>query len=315
MLVKGTCAKKDLMTEIYKAILSPGSNWTEISSNKINDYVVGGNDGWIFKSPQIGYKKENIFMRLKSPDLSNPKISGNHLYIWLSDNYIPSNTTGENGTFTKLGMKNRILFTPSNIANHNPDTLYNYYVDILDYRILIIIELHTVSMVTYPNFIYVGYPDINTNLEGEEYTNQIIAASNLGDCPSNTPRVYWHKAPGSTGNGSQYNKFAKTFCSLNLFNPNPMGLYLLNPIYLMADNLNNNVPNTGFLGILDGIYGLPNTNIVNGDIVKIDNDQYKIFNIGQYLINQNKDYEDLGEGRGINYFNSLQGVSCIAIKI
>jgi len=94
-----------------------------------------------------------------------------------------------------------------------------------------------------------------------------------------------------------------------------MGLYLLNPIYLMADNLNNNVPNTGFLGILDGIYGLPNTNIVNGDIVKIDNDQYKIFNIGQYLINQNKDYEDLGEGRGINYFNSLQGVSCIAIKI
>ncbi len=309
MLVKGTCAKKDLMTEIYKVILSPGSNWTEISSNKTNDYIVNGNDGWVFKSPEIGYKKENIFMRLKSPDLSNPKISGNHLYIWLSDNYIPSNTEGENGTFTQMGTVNKVLFTPSNIQNHNPDTLYNYYIDILDYRILIIIELHTVSMITYPNCIYIGYPDINTNLEGKEYTNQFIAASNLGGAPGTM--AYWHKAPGATGNGSQYNKFSNTFCQLNSVNPTPMGLYLLNPIYLIADNLNNNVPNTGFLGILDGIYGLPNTNIVNGDIVKINGDDYKVFNLSQYLLNT---ASNIGEG-SIYYYNSLKNVNCIAIKI
>ncbi|NFV12664.1 hypothetical protein FDG09_06925 [Clostridium sporogenes] len=309
MLVKGTCAKKDLMTEIYKAILSPGSNWTEISSNKTNDYIVNGNDGWVFKSPKIGYKKENVFMRLKSPDLSDPKISGNHLYIWLSDNYIPSNTEGENGTFTQMGIVNKVLFTPSNVQNHNPDTLYDYYIDILDYRILVIIELHTVSMITYPNFIYVGYPDINTNLEGKEYTNQFIAASNLGGAPGKM--AYWHKAPGATGNGSQYNKFSNTFCQLNSVNPTPMGLYLLNPIYLIADNLNNNVPNTGFLGILYGIYGLPNTNVVNGDIVKIDRDEYKVFNLSQYLINTDR---NAGEGN-IYYYNSLKDVNCIAIKI
>ncbi|WMJ80982.1 hypothetical protein RBU49_01645 [Clostridium sp. MB40-C1] len=310
MLVKGTCAKKDLMTEIYKAILSPGSNWTEISSNKTNDYSVNGNDGWVFKSPPIGYKKQSIFMRLKSSDLSNPKIPGNHLYIWLSDDYMPSNDTGENGTFTQMGHVKKVLFTPPNVANHNPDTLYDYYIDILDYRILIIIELHTVSMTTYPNFVYIGYPDINTNLEGEDYTNQFIAASNLV-VPDRMHISYWHKAPGATGNGSQYDKFATTFCQLNLSNPTPMGLYLLNPIYLMADNLKNNVPNTGFLGTIDGIYGLPNTNIVNGDIIQVNDSSYKVFNLSQYLINDSNNQE---EGY-IYYYNSLGGITCIAIKI
>lgn len=297
MLIKGTCAKKDLMTEIYKAILFPGSNWTEISSNKINDYKRDGNDGWVFKSPAIGYKKENIFMRLKSPDLSYSGSSRNYIDIWLSDNYTPNNTAGKNGTFTHMGRANTIYFTQSDSTNYNPDTLYDYYIDVLDYRILIVIEIHSVSMVTYPNFTYIGYPDINTSLEGEDYTNQFVASSNISN--TNAYNMYWHKAPGSIGNGSQYNKFAKSFCNINNSNPTPMGLYLLNPIYVTGDNVGNNVPDTGFLGVLDGIYGLTNTNIVNGDIVRIDNNNYKVFDLSQFT----------------TYYNSLGNVKCIAMKI
>ncbi|HDK7168205.1 hypothetical protein CF065_03655 [Clostridium sporogenes] len=297
MLIKGTCAKKDLMTEIYKAILFPGSNWTEISSNKINDYKSDGNDGWVFKSPPIGYKKENIFMRLKSADLSYNGSSRNYINIFLSDNYTPSSTTGKNGVFTNMGRVNTIYFTPSDGTNYNPDTLYDYYIDVLDYRILMVIEVHTVSTVTYPNLIYIGYPDINTNLEGEDYTNQFVAGSNIYNTSSNY--MYWHKAPGSLGNKSQYNKFAKTFCNINNSNPTPMGLYLLNPIYVTGDGVGNNVPDTGFLGVLDGIYGLSSANIVNGDIVCIDNNNYKVFNLLQLS----------------NYYSSLGSIRYIAMKI
>ncbi|KEH94303.1 hypothetical protein Z962_09525 [Clostridium botulinum C/D str. BKT12695] len=315
MLVKGTCAKKDLMMSIYNAILSPGSNWTEISSNKTNDFKKDGNDGWVFKSPPIGHKKQSIFMRLKSHDLSTTESCGNHFYIWLSDSYTPNNEEGKNGVFTKMGQIQLIFFTPNDNKKHTPDTLYNYYIDILDHRILMIIELHTITAITYPNFMYIGYPDLSTNLEGEEYTNQFVASSNLGDYSRS--KVYWHKAPGEPGNKGQNNKFAYTSCQLNTSNPTPMGLYLLNPIYFIGDGLENNLPNTGPLGIFDGIYGLPNTNIVNGDIVKIGKDDYKVFNLNQYLINNSNSgysWSNYGDGH-VGYYNSLKNVTCIAIKM
>jgi hypothetical protein len=291
MIIKGTCQKQLLMTAIHDAILSPGSRWSEISSNKTNDFLnTGGTDGWVFKSPPIGSKQQSIFLTLKSLDLSLSPLStpankgANHLLMWLSENYVPG-SSGVNGVHTnKSAAVIYWAFCQVDTVNCAPTSLFDYIIDIKDHRIIIIIQRNNLTTTTYPGFIYMGYPELVTNLEGSNYINQFIIGTNVCNLNSNsantTGRGHWYK--GSSGN---YNALAISNCVLNNSNPNPMGLYLLNPISITGDG-GTGLADTGPLGILDGLYGLPSVSIVNKDIVNIGLDEYLILDLSQFINNK-----------------------------
>lgn len=276
MIVKGSCQKQYLMQAIHDAILSPGSNWTEISSNKTNDHLYAGttiSDGWVFKSPPIGTKQQSVFMTLKSLDLSLSSGASGTLFIWLSDNYVPNATDNQNGTHTNKSVFNSWVF---DYSSKIPTTMFDYFIDIQDHRILMIIQQTNTGTVTYPHFLYVGYPEPSTNLEGQYYTNQFILGDILGrtsNWGSGPASCYWHK-----NSLSYYNAYALSKCNLNNTNPTPMGAYLLSPVYVTGDGCGAGDP--GPLGVLSGLYCMPNTSIVNGDIITVGSDTYQVFIIG-----------------------------------
>ncbi|WP_143327552.1 MULTISPECIES: hypothetical protein [unclassified Clostridium] len=300
---------------IHDAIISAGSNWVEISSNKTNDYkwdVSSMTDGYVFKSPPIGTKNQSVVLELKSINLAvtSPSTStgngGNHLNIWLADDYTPSTTPNVNGTFLNRGQVASWGFTTVDSIYSAPTSLYDYFVDVLDYRILIVIQRNSATTTTYPHYLYIGYPNPTTNIEGPNYTNQFIIGSNIY-CGNNTTvaRVYWHK-----GSNALYNQYAYTNCNLNNANPNPMGLYLLSPITVTGDG-GTGVSNTGPLGVLTGLYALPATNIINGDTITIGSDTYQVFNLSQWLFSS---YTSIGGiATSIYYMNGISP-SLIAIK-
>ncbi|WP_252233788.1 hypothetical protein [Clostridium sp. ZS1] len=314
MLIKGTCQKKDLLLAIHDAILSPGSNWSEISSNKTNDYKWEEpmTDGWVFKSPPIGTKNQSVVLELKSIDLSITSASssvgcgGNTICMWLADDYTPSETESTNGKFATRGTLNTLLFAQADNTYCRPIDLFDYFVDVLDHRLLIIIQRHVSTTISYPHFVYIGYPEPNTNIEGTNYTNQFIVGSNI-NCQSNktVACVHWHK-----GSNGYYNQFACTKCYLNSANPNPMGLYLLTPIEVTGDG-GSGIGNTGPLGVLSGLYGMPTSNIVNGDTITIGSDTYQAFVTSQWMPNTSGYY---GATNTSYYMNGITP-TVIALKM
>ncbi len=316
MMIKGTCQKRELPQKIHDAIIGDGSNWQEMSSNKVQDFKWTGDqsDGWVFKSPPIGTKGESVILQMKHIDFNITATNGhegnggNHFYFWLADNYEPSITPNTSGTFTSKGMFHSWIFTHIDAVNCGPLAKYDYIVDVLDHRIMIVIQRHNETITTYPQFIYIGYPEPNTNLEGKDYTNQFIVGSNINNGSSTVAYVSWHKASNGKHNG-----YAYTSCTLNAANPNPMGLYLLSPILVTGDG-GTGMPNTGPLGVLSGLYGLPPSGIVNNDTIMIGSDEYKVFAISQWSINTSA--SSYG-GHSENYVNYMNGITptMIAIKI
>lgn len=273
MIIKGTCQKQNLMQVIHDAILSPGSNWTEISSNKTNDFKSSGamNDGWVFKSPPIGTKQQSVILNLKSQDFS--KQVSQLLFVSLSDDYTPNATNGQNGTFTNSVRSSAMILCCIEGGSKQPTDLLDYFIDIQDHRILMVVQTNSITTTTNPMFLYVGYPELNTNLEGLNYTNQFIVSS----CSNVGARglCYWRKA----SNGS-YDNAAQLLCYLNNSNPTPIGAYLLSPLIVNGDG--RSVGDPGPLGVLSGLYAMPSTNIINGDIITIGDDVYQVFIIASY---------------------------------
>jgi len=317
MMIKGTAQKQNLMQIIHDAILAPGSNWTEISSSKTNDYKYTGTmtDGWVFKSPPIGDKLQSVFLTLKSVDLTiaSPTSTlgqgGNHLMIWLADNYVPNATNGQNGTYTNKMGHIYWAFCQVDATYCLPTSLFDYWIDVKDHRILIVIQRSVGNTVSYPQFLYIGYPDPTTNIEGSGYINQFVVGSNIGYSIGSinmTGFALWHKSSAGT-----YGKRTPTACSLNYANPNPAGLYLLNTIKVTGDG-GEGIANTGDLGILDGLFGLASTNIVNSDILNAGSDQYQVFNLSQWLVNNQN---TLGGTATAGWYNNSITPTFIAIKI
>lgn len=299
MIIKGTCQKQNLMQVIYDAIVSPGSNWTEISSNKTNDFKYNGvmTDGWVFKSPPVGSKQQSVFLNLKSQDFS--KQVSQLLFINLSDDYIPNDTEGQNGTFTNQSPMYLCLIEG---GAKQPTDLLDYFIDIQDHRILMVVQTNSITTTTNPQFLYVGYPELNTNLEGPNYTNQFIVSSCIA---INTARglCYWRKASDGT-----YDKLAQLVCYLNNSNPTPIGAYLLSPFIINGDG--RSVGDPGPLGVLSGLYAMPNTNIINGDIITIGEDSYQVFILSS---SYNGTYTSIGGVASQWYTNPTPSV--IVIKI
>ncbi len=315
MIIKGTCQKRELPQRIHDAIVGAGSNWQEISSNKTQDFKWDGvqSDGWVFKSPPIGTKGESVILQMKHMDFNITSTSGsvgnggNHFCFWLADEYEPSVTQDTSGTFTAKGRFHSWMFTHIDAVNCGPLAEYDYFVDVLDHRIMMVIQRHNNTINTYPQFMYIGYPEPNTNLEGKDYTNQFIVGSNVCNGGSTVAYVSWHKASNGTRNG-----FAYTSCTLNAANPNPMGLYLLSPILVTGDG-GTGMSNTGPLGVLSGLYGLPPSGIVNNDTIMIGSDEYKIFAISQWSINNDvSDYG--GHTKYVYYMNGITP-TMIAMKV
>ncbi len=280
MLIKGTCQKQNLMQAIHDAILSPGSNWTEVSSNNVNDFNMNlgmGSDGWVFKSPAIGTKAQNIFLTIKSQDFSLAYSS--IILFCFSENYAPSATLGQNGTHVNKNGTQWQMCNSSTGADSNflPTDTIEYFIDILDHRILIVIQKKSVTLSNYPQYIYLGYPDLKTNLEGTNI-NQLMFGSNLTQTTT-ANMCFWFKNSNST---NPYWKYATTSVNLNSNNPTPMGLYLMSPAYISGDGVT--IPNFGLIGVLEGIYFLPATNVINGDILQVGSDQYQIFNLAQWTL-------------------------------
>ncbi|PJI07024.1 MULTISPECIES: hypothetical protein [Clostridium] len=285
MLVKGECLKSDLLQAIHDAILSSGSNWTEISSNNEQDYNIdgGGSDGWIFKSPGVGKNGQSVFFTLKGQDFTveNTYI----IMVGLSENYLPNATANTNGTHTNKGTFLWAICSgsPNYDTTWLPTDTVEYFVDVLDNRILITIQKKSAVLNNYPQYMYIGYPDLATNLESTNI-NQFICGSNLRT-KVNAYKPVWLKT--SQCKSGSYNPYFATVTSavyLNANNPTPGGEYLMWPVYLNGDDVTN--PSCGLLGVLDGLYFLPATNVINGDIIKVGDSTYKVFVQQWYINNQ-----------------------------
>lgn len=310
MLVKGECLKSNLLQTMHDVVLFSGSNWTEISSNKEQDYnlVGGGSDGWIFKSPGVGKNGQSIFLTLKSQDFTQDRT--NLIMIGLSENYSAASEPGINGTHTNRNLAYWAICRNANNDDMTwiPTDTIEYFIDILDHRILIVIQKKSETLYNYPQYCYIGYPNLNTNLESPNAINQFIFASNLST-PQNANRPIWFKT--SQPKSASYNPYLQTavsYVNLNNLNPTPNGIYLMHPVYLTGDGVV--LPVCGVLGVIDGLYFLPATNISNGDIIKVGDNTYKVF-VKQYSINNTG--IDFGVGSR-SYYDSINA-SVFAIKI
>ncbi len=309
MLIKGECLKSNLLQTIHDAILYSGSNWTEISSNKEQDYNVvgGGSDGWVFKSPVIGGEGQSIFLTLKSQDFTQD--GRNLIMIGLSEDYSPALEIGTNGIHTNKFYE---VWAICNNAKNNdmtwlPTDTIEYFIDVLDHRILIVLQKKSETLYNYPQYCYIGYPNLNTNLESPNAINQFIFASNLSGLDSVNRPTWFKTSQPKSSSYNPYGQIAISYVNLNINNPTPNGMYLMHPVYLTGDGVVS--PACGILGILDGLYFLPATNISNGDIIKVGDDTYKVF-VKQYTINN---FIDMGIGHRA-YYDSINA-SVFAIKI
>lgn len=305
MFLKGTCQRQQLMQALHDAIVGAGSNWTEISSNKTNDFKgTEGTDGLVFKSLPIGPKSKSVYFNLKSMDLSVG--AGNHFYITIADGYTPG-TSGTNGIFTKRCNLLSWIFCRIDPTYILPTTLFDYSVDVQDHRILITIRENTANTQSRPAFLYIGYPEPSTNIEGPIQSNIFMAGSALGSQDGNPTQgfAYWHKTPKEL-----YFKRCNVICNTNASNPTDKGDYLLTPFSLSGDN---DGYNSGTLGILTGIFGLPATNIINEDIITVGSDVYKVFDLYQ-LNGWNGNYDTYGSPYG--FYNSCSiPTRYVAIKM
>jgi hypothetical protein len=274
-LIIDSAPRKDLLSKLREMIINSNQGWSEISTNKENDFktTVAGTetDGYVFKSEAVTDKNRNMILRMKSQDLTAVSSSTTtQLYFWTASDYIPNITDGSNGSFTNLSTYTTQHFTHTDGMN-TPDTLYEVYLDILPHRLFFVIHRKDVGIDSKPSMFYFGYPELETMSEGPNYIMQLIFGSNTAGAV--TTQIEMFKAP----DGSSFSTVTRLSNYVNLApnNPNANMEYTMSPIYVGSSTF-------GILGKVDGIWGLPTNNITNLDELVQGGERYKVFQIRQH---------------------------------
>lgn len=263
MLYTGFCRKQDFVGELTSVIQNDG-NFNLVSSNTQVDFsdASGSSDGFVFRSNYVG-TGDNITFAFKdfrcgqSETLSEIKIT-------YGKRYTPSPLPNTNGEWEERQPWKSFYITRQGALSH--DTNIKYWIDIEPHRIIIMTQKDHYGYEE-PAVLYIGYPEPSTQVQTYLMDNIILAGTNITPFAGNAHgRVEVLK----NHDGLMFRN-QNLSALLPATNPNIAGEYQLSPIYV-GDNT------TGFIGKLDGLWILPDTNINHNDEIEIDGARYKVFN-------------------------------------
>jgi len=285
MYVTGVVPKSGLYQAICDAIVSPGSNWVQISSNPTEDGLSAGTDGKIFKGPPIGVNNQSVIFRMKMVNHTTDWASGVgnidlRFYLSVMENYTPG-SAGSNGVMTNPTPVNSIYGSAYYHVINNADEPMVYHVLIEDHRIIIIFYRQGFTNVAYKTMIYIGYPDLNNNFEVKDTIKNVFLIG-AGTYAGSTSRSWSNLILKA---GTTYYETGDTAAEGNLwynitdYDPaiKKFSLYPV-PIPRMASTLAA-FAGVLFHGYLDGIYILPaitDVYLVDRDILVDGADQYLV---------------------------------------
>ncbi len=260
ILTPGQCAKADLYKTLKNAMIAAG--WTNISSLFSTDFDVmksPGNDG-----------TKNLLLQMRPTNTGNANSTETTDYsCWscrLLDSYAPG-ATNQAGTIARAAT-----------SWYNMDWLSENYSQyqvsagtILNYRLLV--DKNKIIMVVYPPasltglnpvVFFIGLPD--SAYCDEPDSRGFIIAKNWGN--GSATNVLVSNTPGGMSTvTAPY--WLPSMSQLSPKNPNAAGVYCISEIFYGNTS-------EGPRGKIDGIFALPNTNILNGDILKIGDKQYQV---------------------------------------
>jgi hypothetical protein len=267
------CKLRDLTSTLVNDIISFG--WTQVSKNTTEDFLQDGSDGFILESPAYGKFGHSTIIRLKEAiDFTSPMTSDSvfyEYYFQILADYTQSELDGENGVKdngTHISYKVSLTNPYSGIML-NPDTMMRYYLNVTDSRMYVVIEIKQLNgeLLTYPTFMYAGFPASNSEFEHEAYKTQFLLASYFS-YGSGNKRAFMPMSPAYGRN---------LLCDINYTlstNPNPIGKFVLVPMVVTQGSF-------GTLGVIDDIFVLHTGSTYHGQHITVDGKRYRIFHTTQ----------------------------------
>lgn len=259
IFLAGSCAKSALYSTIKNAMINAG--WQNISSLASTDYDVmysAGNDGTRGLCIQMRPQNTTGANSVETTDYSQ-------MSIRLIDSYTPG-APGVAGTFgrpsaTWLGFS---LVNEANNAYAIPQT------STMDYRMFV--DKNKIVMIIWPPAAYslnpiaffLGLPD--TTFASEPLSRGVIYAHSFSAPVAGS--LYVSNTPGGSASINAPEQIT-VISQLAPKNPNAAGAYCISEMYYGNAT-------EGTRGKIDGLYALPNQNIVSGDILTIGSAKYQV---------------------------------------
>lgn len=258
IFTSGTCAKKEVYTVIKNAMIAAG--WVNISSNATTDFDVMMSQG------KSGDK--NLIIQMRSTNATNINDTLSTDYCVGSYRLINTYTPGAPLTAGVVGRTaeawNLLPMAPG-LATETiaKDTIvtYRYFADAN--KVIFEIE-YPVALAKNPVIIYIGIPD--TTYCSEPASRGLLVGTTANANTANS--VHVTDVPGELASVTA-SAARGCICNVTYKNPNSAGKYLLAEIFYGNAT-------EGVRGKLDGIYALPNQNVLNGDTIVIGSETYYV---------------------------------------
>jgi hypothetical protein len=190
----------------------------------------------------------------------------------LSDDYEPAAINNTNGVFG-AGSGRKAYYITSQ-ASLTLDAIIKTHLDIKPHRI-ILITYNAIPTLENPSLLYIGYPELSTNIERYYMQNLILLGTNS---TAAGPLVAKNILNQAWATHKLYTLLAPT-------NPNVAGDYNMSPIFI-------GTATEGIYGVLDGVWVMPKTNISQLDELELNGDRYKVFKLTQAV--GSNGFADLG---------------------
>jgi hypothetical protein len=260
MIYEFECQKQLFMHTLVQTIMDDGT-FTMISSNTTNDRAVAAtnSDGFVFRSSD-DINGNKFIVTFKNIDLDNTP-NNTQISIMVSDDYTPHTDPNTNGVFG-TGSGRRAYFLTAQ-ANLTLDAIINVHLDIKPHRIILVTH-NARPTVQAPSLLYIGYPELSTNIERHHMQNLIMVGTNF---PVAGPLVSRDMLNNRWQTHNLYTLIAPT-------NPNVAGDYNMSPIFIGTGT-------EGIYGTLDGVWVMPIANISQLDELEQNGDRFKVFRLRQ----------------------------------
>ena len=271
MIYELECRKADFVPTLAQALIDDGT-FTMVSSNTANDRIItaGCSDGYVFRSSD-NINGRKFILAIKNIDTDNNALN-TQINLMLSNDYEPSGNPNTNGVFG-AGSGRRAYYLTSQ-ASLTLDAIIRIHLDIKPHRI-IMVTYKAIPTLENPSLIYIGYPELSTNIERYYMQNLFILGTN---CTVTGPLVAKDALNQAWATHKLYTLLAPT-------NPNVAGDYNMSPIFV-------GTAIESIYGALDGVWVMPATNISQLDELEQNGDRFRVFKLTQAV--GSNGFTDLG---------------------
>ena len=256
IFTSGTCAKSDCYSLIKNTLLAAG--WTNVSSSATTDFDI------FYSNGENGDK--NLYIQTRPGNATNVNPVDTTDYCAFSyrliNTYIPK-VGGGAGTFGRAAETWKLLYIAPSAATISKATLVNYKIHANKNRLIVVFEFPpalALNAVT----LYIGIPDVMYCSDTDSRGLLVATSSNAQAAAT----VTITSTPAELAvSALSYN--LTTYCTLAPKNPNSAGKYILSDVYFGSAT-------EGFRGKLSGLYVIPNTNVLAGDLIQIGTKSYYV---------------------------------------